>query len=114
MKNSENIPAAKEFLKWWFEDKQFDEWFHIQEGYHLQHVKKLAKDPMWKADPKMAAFSDIPKYGRDLGYAGPPNENASLAYSKYIVVDTFAKAVQSGDAKAAIEWGANQLKRIYR
>jgi hypothetical protein len=28
-------------------------------------------------------------------------------------VDTFAKAVQSGDAKAAIEWGAEQLKRTY-
>jgi len=28
-------------------------------------------------------------------------------------VDTFAKAVQSGDAKASIEWGAEQLKRAY-
>jgi len=49
----------------------------------------------------------------DVGWPGPPNEKASLAWSKYIVVDTFAKAVQSGDAKAAIEWGAEQLKRTY-
>jgi hypothetical protein len=28
-------------------------------------------------------------------------------------VETFAKAVQSGDAKASIEWGAEQLKQIY-
>jgi multiple sugar transport system substrate-binding protein len=36
-----------------------------------------------------------------------------MAYSKYIVVDTFAKAVQSGDAAASVKWGAEQLQRIY-
>jgi multiple sugar transport system substrate-binding protein len=61
----------------------------------------------------MASFREPPKYGRLQGYAGEPNEKASLAWSKYIIVDTFAKAVQGGDAKAAIEWGADQLKRIY-
>jgi multiple sugar transport system substrate-binding protein len=113
LKSSKNIPAAKEFLKWWFQDKQYDEWWRTQEGYHLQHVKRLAKDPMWDQDPKMAPFRDQPKYGRDLGYAGPPNEKASMAYSKYIIVDTFAKAVQSGDAAGAVKWGAEQLQRIY-
>ncbi len=68
---------------------------------------------MWFKDPKMTAFRDEPKYGRNLGYAGPPGKKASLALSKYIVVDTFAKAVQSGDATAAIRWGADQLERIY-
>jgi multiple sugar transport system substrate-binding protein len=113
LKSSKNIAGAKEFLKWWFQDKQYEEWWRLQEGYHLQPTKKLAADPMWDKDPKMAPFRDQPKYGRDLGYAGPPNEKASLAYSKYIIVDTFAKAVQGGDAKAAVDWGADQLKRIY-
>jgi len=113
LKNSKNVPAAKEFLKWWFQDKQYDEWWRIQEGYHLQHTKRLSKDPMWDKDPKMTPFRNQPKYGRDLGYAGPPNEKASMAYSKYIIVDTFAKAVQSGDAAAAVKWGAEQLQRIY-
>jgi len=26
LKNSKNISAAKEFLKWWFDDKQYGEW----------------------------------------------------------------------------------------
>ncbi len=113
LKKSKNIEGAKEFLNWWFQDAQYNEWWHLQEGYHLQHVQKLAKDPMWDADPKMAPYREIPKYGRDLGYAGPPDDKASLAYSKYIIVDTFAKAVQSSDANGAIEWGAQQLERIY-
>ena len=113
VKNSKNIPAAKAFLEWWFEDPQYGAWFHLQEGYQLQATIKYAKDPMWEKDPKMTVFRDQPKYGRDLGYAGPPNDRASLAYSKYIVVDTFARAVQSGDAKEAIAWGTEQLKRVY-
>jgi multiple sugar transport system substrate-binding protein len=113
LKNSKNIPAAKEFLNWWFQNKQYDEWWRTQEGYHLQPIKRLAKDPMWDKDPKMSSFREEPKYGRTQGYAGEPNAKASLAWSKYIIVDTFAKAVQSGDAAGSVKWGAEQLQRIY-
>jgi multiple sugar transport system substrate-binding protein len=113
LKNSKNVAGAKEFLSWWFQDKQFGDWWRLQEGYMLQPVTKYYNDPTWTKDPKMLPFREQPKYGRDLGYAGPPDEKAALAWSKYIVVDTFAKAVQSGDAKASIEWGAEQLKRAY-
>jgi multiple sugar transport system substrate-binding protein len=113
LKNSKNIAGAKGFLKWWFQDKQFGDWWRLQEGYMLQPVVKYYNDPAWTKDPKMLPFREQPKYGRDLGYAGPPDEKGSLAWSKYIVVDTFAKAVQGGDAKAAVEWGAEQLKRVY-
>ncbi|MFH1083606.1 MAG: extracellular solute-binding protein [Pseudomonadota bacterium] len=114
LKNSKNIPAAKEFLKWWFQEKQYGDWFRLQEGYILPITKNYAKDPMWDKDPKMSVFRDQPKYGRDIGYAGPANEKASLVFSKYLIIDTFARAVQSGDEAAAIKWGAEQLQRIYR
>jgi multiple sugar transport system substrate-binding protein len=114
LKNSRNIAAAREFVSWWFQDKQYVEWWALQEGYHLQPVKKLADHPMWSTDPKMTPFKQQPRFGLNTGYAGPPNDKAALAWSKYIVVDTFARAVQSGDAKAAVEWGADQLKRVYR
>lgn len=63
-------------------------------------------------DPKMTAFREEPKC-RLRGYTGPPGEKASLALAKYIVVGTFARAVQSGDAVEAINWGADQWQRIY-
>jgi multiple sugar transport system substrate-binding protein len=113
LKNSKNVAGAKAFLKWWFEDKQYGDWWRLQEGYMLQAVTKYYNDPVWTKDPKMLPFREQPKYGVDVGWPGPPNEKASLAWSKYIVVDTFAKAVQGGDAKAAVEWGAEQLKRTY-
>jgi len=100
-------------LKWWFQDEQFAAWWRLQEGYMLQPVVKYYNDPTWTKDPKMLPFREQPKYGVDVGWPGAPNEKASLAWSKYIVVDVFAKAVQSGDAKASVEWGAEQLKRAY-
>ncbi len=40
LKNSKNIAGAKEYLKWWFQDKQFGDWWRAQEGYMIQPVKK--------------------------------------------------------------------------
>ena len=40
-------------------------------------------------------------YGRNKGYAGPANQKAAQASARYIVVDTFAKAIQTGDAAGA-------------
>ena len=79
----------------------------------LQPVVKYYTDPVWFKDPKLSPFREQPKYGLNMGYAGPDNQKAAIVWSKYIVIDTFAKAVQSGDAKASIEWGAEQLKRAY-
>jgi len=82
-------------------------------GYQLQHVRRLAADPMWLKDPKLTVLRDEPKYGVPIGYPDPPNEKVALSWSKYIVLDVFAKAVQSGDAKGAADWGVEQLKRGY-
>ncbi len=113
LKNSKNPAGAKEFLTWWFEDKQYGDWLRIQEGYFLPSTRKWAKDPMWGKDPRMFAFSLQASIGRDQGWAGPPNAKSGLAFSKYIIVDTFAKAIQSSDAAGAIKWGADQLQAIY-
>jgi multiple sugar transport system substrate-binding protein len=113
LKASKNVEGGKAFLQWWSDPKQFGDWLHIQDTYQIPPTKSWENDPMWKKDPKLAAVADDVKYGRPIGYAGPPNKKAALASSKYIVVDTFARAVQSGDAKSAINWGADQLKQIY-
>ena len=66
-----------------------------------------------RAIPKLAPYLDVVNYGRNKGFAGPANQKAAQAGSQYIVVDTFAKAIQNGDAKGAIEEGARLLERIY-
>ncbi len=113
LKSSKNVDGAKAFYRWWFDPEQFGPWLRIQNTYQLPPTKAWEKDPMWTADPKLAAFGREASFGRTQGYAGSPNDKAAMARSKYIVVDTFAKAVQSGDAAAAIKWGADELTKIY-
>jgi multiple sugar transport system substrate-binding protein len=48
-----------------------------------------------------------------FGFAGPPSAKASEAYSKYIVVDMYAKAIQGMAAEDAAKWAEGELKRIY-
>ena len=113
LKSSKNAEGAKAFWKWWFDPERFGPWLRIQNTYQLPPTKIWEKEPMWTADPKLAAFAREASFGRTQGYAGVPNERAAMARSKYVVVDMFAKAVQSGDAAGAVKWGAEELTKIF-
>lgn len=113
MKYSKNVAGGKSFLEWWSQPEQYTAWIEKYQGYNVAPGPKLADNPVFVADPKLKAYVDLASYARNLGYAGPSNQAAALASSKYIIVDTFANAIQGGDANSAIKQGAEQLKRIY-
>ena len=113
LKESKNVDAAKSFLTWWTNPTQYGDWLHLQATYQIPPTKQWENDPMWTKDPKTAAVQNDAKFGRPIGYAGPLNQKAALANSKYIIVDTFSRAIQNGDAAAAIKWGSDQLQQIY-
>jgi multiple sugar transport system substrate-binding protein len=48
-----------------------------------------------------------------IGHAGPSNAKATEVYSKYIITDIFAKAVQGMSPEDAVKWGEAELKKIY-
>jgi multiple sugar transport system substrate-binding protein len=48
-----------------------------------------------------------------VGYAGPPTAKATEAYTKYIITDMYAKAVQGMKAEDAVKWAAAELGKIY-
>jgi multiple sugar transport system substrate-binding protein len=48
-----------------------------------------------------------------FGFAGPPSAKAAEAYSKYIITDMFAKAVQGTPPADAVKWAADELKKVY-
>ncbi len=113
MKYSENQDAAKAFLEWWFQPEQYSSWLDVYEGYIIPPGPAFIEDPVFTEDPKLAEFVKIVDIGRNKGYAGPANQKAAQAAAQYIVVNTFADAVQSGDAGASIEQGARLLERVY-
>lgn len=113
MSFSDNIAGAKAFLDFWYTENQLVSWYNANSGYYIPAATGFSDLPVYTENPKLAPYLNLVNYGRNKGFAGPSDEAAALAYSKYIVIDTFARAVEDGDAQGAIEWGADQLESIY-
>jgi multiple sugar transport system substrate-binding protein len=113
MSYSENQEAGRALLEYWTGTEPFTAWLEAQKGYIIPPAASYASNPVYTTDPKLAPYLDVVNYGRNKGYAGPANQKAAQAGAQYIVVDTFAKAIQNGDAQGAIEEGARLLERIY-
>ena len=113
MKYTQNPDAAKALLEWWTAPEQMQAWLEAQKGYIIPAVPAYAENPVFTSDPKLAPYLDVINYGRNKGYAGPANEKSAQVTSQYIITDTFAKAIESGDAQGAIEEGARLMERIY-
>ena len=114
MKYSKNQQAAKEFLKWLHGKDQFGKWFEIESGYSLGATTFWENHPMWeRTDEALRTFRNSPRGTRMLGHAGPPTAKATEAYTKYIITDMYAKAVQGPSSADAVKWAEGELKKIY-
>ena len=113
LKYSENQDVAKAFLEWWFQKEQFSSWLNAFEGYIIPPGPAFLEDEAFTADPKLAEYVNIVNIGRNKGYAGPSNQKAAEASARYVIVNTFAQAIQSGDAAGAVAQAEAQLRRIY-
>ena len=110
---SKNQKPAKEFLRWIHSKPIFGEWFTSQQGYTCGPTPEWEKDPVWKIDPILLPFRDLPQSGRLVGYAGPPNRKAAEVVTKYIIVDMYAKAIQGMAAEEAVKGAHDELVKIY-
>jgi len=58
-------------------------------------------------------FRTAARNTRLFGHAGPSTGKATEAFTKYIVTDMYAKAVQGMAAEEAVKWAEGELKKIY-
>jgi multiple sugar transport system substrate-binding protein len=114
MKYSKNVDAAKEWIRWTMRDDVFMPWFELN-GSYVGGVSTKHDDaaPWSKFPPITQVFKRFGPAVRTIGWPGPPNQKAGLAWSKYIIVDMFAKAVQGDTPEAAVAWAENELKQVY-
>jgi multiple sugar transport system substrate-binding protein len=114
MKYSKNQKLAKDFLKWLHAKQNFEKWFQVCEGYSVAATTEWEKHAMWtKVDKPLQVFRTAARNTRIFGFAGPATAKATEAFSKYVVVDMFAKAVQGMKAEDAVKWAEGELKKIY-
>ena len=114
MKYSKNQKLAKDFLRWLHRPENFDKWFQVCDGYSVASTTIWEKSTMWdRVDKPLRVFRTAARNTRMFGYAGPATGKATEAYSKYIVVDMFAKAAQGMKPEDAVKWAETELKKIY-
>ena len=114
MKYSKNQKLAKDFLRWLHRKENYGRWFEINEGYTVGPTKAWEENPMWsKVDKPLQVFRQAASQTRMLGYPGPASAKATESYTKYIIVDMYAKAVQGMKAEDAVKWAEGELKKIY-
>src|SRR6266446_1694405 len=114
MKYSKNPKLAKDFLKWLHQDANYGKWFEINEGYSVGAAKKWEEHPMWgRVDKPLQVFRQAARLTRAFGHPGPATAKATEAYTKYVIVDMYAKAVQGMKAEDAVKWAEAELKKIY-
>ncbi|HEX9326162.1 MAG TPA: extracellular solute-binding protein, partial [Reyranella sp.] len=114
MKYSKNPKLAKDFLRWLHKPENYGKWFTTQEGYSVGAAKKWENDPMWgKLDEPLKMFRTAARNTRLFGYAGPSTAKATEGFTKYVITDMYAKAVQGMKAEDAVKWAEGELKKIY-
>jgi len=114
MQYSKHQTAAKEFLRWLHGKEQFGKWFEIQEGYSVGATRFWQQHPVWeRVDEAMKPYRTAASASRMFGFAGPASARAAEAYSKFILVDMYAKAVQGMPAVEALRWATDELKKVY-
>lgn len=114
MKYSKNQKLAKDFLRWLHRKENFEKWFVTAEGYSVAPTTSWEKHPMWdRIDKPLQIFRTAARDTRIFGYAGPSTAKSTEVYSKYIIVDMYARAVQGAKAEDAVKWAEGELKKIY-
>jgi multiple sugar transport system substrate-binding protein len=114
MKYGKNQKLAKDFLQWLHGKEQFGKWFQVAEGFSIGSTKFWEQHPLWSTiDEPMKGFRTAADNSRVFGYAGQPSAKATEVYSKYVIVDMFAKGVQGMKPEDAVTWAAGELKKIY-
>ena len=114
MKYSKNVQAAKEFLKHIHGKEQFGKWFEISYGFDVGASPFWENHPLWNSvDEAMKPYRYTGRGSRMMGFAGSASARAGEAYTKYIITDMYAKAVQGMSAEDAVRWAEGELKRIY-
>ena len=111
---SKNLDAGKYLMKWLMQTDVYTPRFLFNQSYIGGVSAKHDASLPWSNFPStVQVFKDIGNYARTAGWPGPPSQRAGLAWSKYIIVDMFARAIQGESPASAVAWAEAELKAIY-
>jgi multiple sugar transport system substrate-binding protein len=114
MKYSRNLAGARELLRWLHAKEQYGKWFESRSGFGVGANRFWEQHPMWSTlDDALLPFRAAAGDSRMFGYPGPPSAKATEVYTKFILTDMYAKAVQGLAPEQAVRWAGAELKKVY-
>ena len=110
-----SLDASKEFIRWFMDPVQYDQWFELQKGYSVGAGDRLEQSKMWDSLPKaLQPFRSAGKIARALGYSGQPTAHTNEVFAKYVIVNMFARAAVQGMApEESVAQAEAEMKQIY-
>jgi multiple sugar transport system substrate-binding protein len=113
-KFSKNVDAAREFLRWFFEPAQYQEWVMSGDNYNHPVWRDMENHPVWDIDPKYKPLKGMVQYSHLYGWPAPPDERIQLITNTYIIPNMFARVVtEAAKPKEAILWAETEIKRMF-
>jgi len=107
--------AAKEYLRFMMERPQYEAWQAASLGYVQQPLKAYGETKLWKSDPKITPYRNVPGLTRDNGYAGTLGAASAGVMADYIVVNMFAQAASgAASVEQAMKQAESRARRYYR
>jgi len=113
MKWSNEAETAKAFILYLMDPTNYQKWLNASVGYNAGPFKALSNADIFQKDTKLKPYLDVVGAGKWPGWPAQPSKATAQSQVQFVIVDMFAKAVTSGDAKAAIADAEQKLKRIY-
>jgi len=110
---SKNQKAAKELLRFFHTEANYDKWFSVGQGFHSGATVSWENSKLWDEDKVMEPYRVAGKLGQTPGFAGPPNAKAAEVLTKYLIGNMFAGAIKGQSAEDAVKACEDQLKKIY-
>ena len=111
-KFSKNLEPAREFLRWFFEPAQYQEWILSGDNYNHPTWKDMESHPVWDLDPKYKTLKTMVQYSHLYGWPAPPDEKIQVVTNSYLIPNMFAKVVTNASSpKDAIRWAETEIRR---
>jgi multiple sugar transport system substrate-binding protein len=111
-KFGKNVEPAREFLRWFFEPAQYQEWIVSGDNYNHPVWRDMESHPVWDLDPKYKPLKTAVQYSHLYGWPAPPDEKLQVVTNSYIVPNMFAKVVTNASSpKDAMRWAETEIRR---
>jgi multiple sugar transport system substrate-binding protein len=113
-KFSKHADAAKDFLRYHYEEAQQSKFIETSAGYNIPFLEKMTSHPIWSSNPKYKFVRDIMKYTHPPGYPGPQTAASQVVMALHTIPEMFARAATDKmSTKDAIAWAEQEITEVH-